>query len=326
MYLSSKILARARAPEGGDMASPTMTALRLHARPRTPADRWGLELEDVPVPRLQGGGEVLVRVRAAAITRDELEWHVDRLPAIPSYEVSGVVTDVSPDVSEWRAGDEVYALTPFDRDGAAAQYVAVPASVLARKPASSSHVEAAAVPMPALTAWQGLFDHGGLTAGERVLVLGAAGGVGHAATQLAREHGAHVVGATSGARLEAARDLGAHEVVDDTEPFGESLEPVDLVFDTVGGDALTRSFAVARPGGRIVSVAEEPPHTNRRDVTALYFVVEPSRDQLAELARVMDAGRFRPEVDSVYALAEASAAFTRVHERGKRGKVVFEIP
>ena len=307
------------------MEDVTMKALRLHADGGTAADGWGLMLDEIPVPRAQSG-EVLVRVHAAAITRDELEWPTDRLPAIPSYEVSGVVTEVSPDVDEWRAGDEAYALTPFDRDGAACEYVAVPTSVLARKPASLSHVEAAAVPMPALTAWQGLFERGGLEEGERVLVLGAAGGVGHAATQLARERGAHVVGTASGARLQAVRDLGAHEVVDDAEPFDESLEPVDLVFDTVGGDTLARSFAVARPGGRIVSVVEEPPETDRRDVTALYFVVEQSRDQLTEVARLVDAGRFRSEVDSVYPLAEAAAAFTRVHERGKHGKVVLEIP
>ena len=307
------------------MEDPTMRALRLHVAAKTTADGWGLELDDVPVPRVQAG-EMLVRVHAAAITRDELEWPVDRLPAIPSYEVSGVVTEVSPDVEEWRTGDEVFALTPFDRDGAACEYVAVPVSVLARKPASLSHVEAAAVPMPALTAWQGLFERGGLTAGERVLILGAAGGVGHAATQLARDHGAQVVAAASAARLQAARDLRAHEVVDATEPFDGSFAPVDLVFDTVGGDALARAFAVVRPGGRIVSVAEEPPETGRRDVTALYFVVEQSGDQLAELAGLIDAGRFLPEVDSVYPLADAAAAFTRVHERGKHGKVVLEIP
>ena len=127
-----------------------MKALRLHTEAQAAADGWGLVLEDVPVPRVQPG-EVLVRVRAAAITRDELEWPVDRLPAIPSYEVSGVVSEVSPDVNAWRPSDEVYALTPFDRDGAACEYIAVPASALARKPASSSHVDAASVPMPALT-------------------------------------------------------------------------------------------------------------------------------------------------------------------------------
>ena len=303
----------------------SMKALRLHVEAQSAAHDWGLVLEDVPVPQAQPG-EVLLRVRAAAITRDELEWPVDRLPAIPSYEVSGVVTEVSPDVNAWRAGDEVYALTPFDRDGAACEYMAVPANVLARKPASSSHVEAASVPMPALTAWQGLFDHGGLAAGQRVLVLGAAGGVGHAATQLAREHGACVVGAASADRAQAVRDLGAHEVVGDAELLGDVLEPVDLVFDTVGGAALARAFAGVRPGGRIVSVAEEPPESDRRDVTALYFVVEQSRNQLTELARLIDAGRFRSEVDSVYPLADGAAAFTRVQGRGKHGKVVLEIP
>jgi len=306
------------------VADTTMRAVRLQRGPVSAANGWGLELEDVPVPPLRSG-DVLVRVHAAALTRGELEWPVDRLPAIPSYEVSGVVSEVSSDVDAWRAGAEVYALTPFDRDGAACEYVAIPASMLARKPASLTHVDAAAVPMPGLTAWQALFEHGGLAAGQRVLILGAAGGVGHAATQLARERGARVVGAASGARLDAVRALGASEAVDAAQPFPESLEPVDLVLDTVGGDALARASAVVRPGGRIVSVAEEPPESARRDVTSLYFVVEQSGGQLAELARLVDAGAFRPEVDSVYSLADASAAFTRVHERGKHGKVVLEI-
>lgn len=220
----------------------------------------------------------------------------------------------------------MYALTPFDRDGAACEYVAMPASVLAPKPASLSHVEAASVPMPGLSAWQGVFDHGRLEAGQRVLILGAAGGVGHMATQLARERGAQVVGTASTARLQAVRDLGADEGAEHTEPFEESLEPVDLVFDTVGGAELKRSFAVVRPGGRVVSVAEEPPQAGRDDVTALYFVVAHSNDQLGELTRLIDEGKVRTEIDSVFALADASAAFARVQERGKNGKVVLEIP
>src|SRR6185437_14906689 len=144
-----------------------MRELRLHSD--------GLRLEEVdrPSPR---PGEVLVRVHAAAITRGELEWPADRLPAIPSYELSGVLVD---------SGDEVYALTPFDRDGVAAEYALVPARVLAPKPARLSHVEAAALPMGGLTAWQALFVHGRLARGERVLVTGASGGVGHIAVQLA---------------------------------------------------------------------------------------------------------------------------------------------
>ena len=145
-----------------------MLAVRLH--------RDGLNVEEIGVPAPRPG-EVLVRVHAAAITRGELEWPVDRLPAIPSYELSGVLVD---------SGDEVYALTPFDRDGVAAEYALVPARVLAPKPARLSHVEAAALPMGGLTAWQALFVHGRLARGERVLVTGASGGVGHIAVQLAQ--------------------------------------------------------------------------------------------------------------------------------------------
>ena len=241
-----------------------MLAVRLHAD--------GLKVEEIETPS-PGPGEVLVRVHAAAITRDELEWPVDRLPAIPSYELSGVVVD---------SGDEVYALTPFDRDGAAAEYAVVPAGVLAPKPSRLSHVEAAALPMGGLTAWQALFVHGQLVAGERVLVTGASGGVGHVAVQLARHVGATVV--ESG--------------------------PADLVFDTRGGDI--------PGGGRVVTIAEEIPG-------ATYFVVEPDREQLLELSALVDAGALRGEVDSVFPLGEARAAFERVAGRGKRGKVVLEV-
>src|ERR671918_2568568 len=152
-----------------------MLAVRLHPE--------GLRIDEIEPPS-PGAGEVLVRVHAAAITRGELEWPSDRLPAIVSYELSGVVADT---------GEEVFALTPFDRDGVAAEYAAVPASMLAPKPASLSHVEAAALPMGGLSAWQGLFEHGRLRRGERVIVTGARGGVGHLAVQLARHAGADVV-------------------------------------------------------------------------------------------------------------------------------------
>jgi NADPH:quinone reductase-like Zn-dependent oxidoreductase len=232
----------------------------------------GLTVEEVETPS-PGPGEVLVRVQAAAITRSELEWPSDRLPAIPSYELSGVVVG---------SGEEVYALTPFDRDGVAAEYAVVPADVLSPKPVRLSHVEAAALPMGGLTAWQALFVHGRLTPGERVLVTGASGGVGHIAVQLARHAGAVVV----------------------------ESSPVDLVFDTRGG---------AVPAGeRVVTVAEEMPG-------AIYFIVEPDHEQLLELRTLADAGELRPQVDSVFPLTEAPAAFERVAGRGKHGKVVLEV-
>jgi NADPH:quinone reductase-like Zn-dependent oxidoreductase len=181
-----------------------MRTVRLHED--------GLRLEELPTPE-PGPGEVLVRVHAAAITRDELTWPVDRLPAIPSYELSGVTES-----------DEVFALTPFDHDGVLAEYAAVPENVLAPKPAGLSHVEAAALPMPGLSAWQGLVVHGSLRAGERVAVTGADGGVGHLAAQLVEARGATLVA---------------------------EGDPCDLLFDTAG--------RVDADAARKVSIAEEAP-------------------------------------------------------------------
>lgn len=259
------------------MAIRTMRAARLHPDGR-------LVIEELKVPR-PTEGEALVRVHAAAITRDELTWPADRLPATPSYELSGVVSDVGPDVREFGPGDEVVALTPFDRDGVAAEYAAVPAALLAPRPRSLTHIESAALPLPGLSAWQGLFDHGELRQGERVRVLGETGGVGHLAAQLADEQ-------------LVLRD-----------------EPCDLVFDTVGGEALARAVHSA---GRVVSVAA--PADGAR-----YFVVEPNREQLVELARRADAGELDPAIDSVFPLEDAAAAFARVAEHGKKGKVVLRV-
>jgi NADPH:quinone reductase-like Zn-dependent oxidoreductase len=230
-------------------------------------------------------GEALVRVHAAAITRDELTWPTDRLPAIPSYELSGVVSEIGPGVGDLAAGDEVFALTPFDRDGVAADYVAVPATVLAPRPHALTHVQSAALPMPGLSAWQGLFDHGQLGAGERVRILGESGGVGHLAVQLAR-----------------------------SQLAGEG-EPCELIFDTVGGAALA---AAIRSAPRVVSIAEEAEGVS-------YFIVEPNREQLLYLAGRADAGELEPEIDSVFELEDAPAAFARVSERGKHGKVVLRV-
>jgi NADPH:quinone reductase-like Zn-dependent oxidoreductase len=253
-----------------------MRAVRLHEH--------GLRVERLPIPA-PAAGEALVRVHAAAITRDELTWPTDRLPAIPSYELSGVVAETGPGVVDLTSGDEVFALTPFDRDGVAADYAAVAASVLAPRPLALTHVESAALPMPGLTAWQGLFEHGRLTDRERVRILGQSGGVGHLAVQLAR-----------------------------SQLAGEA-EPCELIFDTVGGPALAAAVGL---GPRVVSVAEEAEGV-------IFFIVEPNREQLVELAARADAGELRPEIDSVFELEDAPAAFARVSERGKHGKVVLRV-
>jgi NADPH:quinone reductase-like Zn-dependent oxidoreductase len=297
-----------------------MRAVRLH--PPGGIDALFVDETEVPKP---GAGEALVRVHAAAITRDELDWPTDRLPAIVSYELSGAVEEVAGDVGDLAIGDDVFALTPFDRDGVAAEHAVVLAAFLAPKPPGLSDVESAALPLGGLTAWQGLFVHGELQANQRVLVLGATGGVGHLATQLAKWRGAHVIGTASVGAAELARGFGAEQVLDPTAPFVGSIEPVDLVFDTVGGDALSRSADVLREGGRLVAVAEEPPPEIAERVHVTYFVVEPDREQLVQLAGLANDGILRPAIDSVFSLKDARAAFERVISSGKRGKVVIEV-
>ena len=292
----------------------------MHAvRQHPPGGVSGLVYEEIETPQ-PGPGEAIVRVHAAAITRGELDWTSDRLPATPSFELSGVVAAVAPDVGDVAVGDPVYALTGFDREGAAAEYAVVPSRFLAPKPGTIGHVESAAVPLAALTTWQGLFDHGGLTEGERVLVQGAAGGVGHFAVQLARSRGAYVIGTASPENQQTVRELSADEVVDHAAPL-EGV--VDLVFDTVGGERLQRAPSLLRPGGRLVSVAEEPPA--EPGITAVYFVVEPSRAQLVEVAKLVDSGELRPTIDAVFPLAEARKAFERTMGDRRPGKIVLRV-
>jgi NADPH:quinone reductase-like Zn-dependent oxidoreductase len=303
--------------------TPFMNAIRLHA----PGGLAGLVYEQVETPR-PGAGEVLVRVHAAAITRDELEWPLDRLPATPSYEFSGVAAAVGPDVDGIGIGQPVYALGAFNRDGAAADYTVVSKEFVTPKPRTLGHIESAAIPLAALSAWQGLFDYGHLTQGQRVLIHGATGGVGHLAVQLAHRRGAHVVGTVSTRNIEAARQLGMDEVIDyTTTRFEEVTGPVDLVFDTAGGDRLTRSPSVVRPGGRVVSIAAEPRQEDAaaRGISALYFVVVPNRKQLAEIARLVDNGDLRPTIDEIFPLAHGRQAFERSQGAHGAGKIVLHV-
>ena len=269
-----------------------------------------------------------MRVEAAAITRDELDWPADRLPATPSYEFSGIVAEVGQGVDDLAAGQEVFALSGFDRDGAAAEYVLVPGEVLAPKPGTLGHVESASLPLAGLSAWQGLFDHGRLREGERVLIHGAAGGVGGLAVQLAHVRGAFVVGTCSTDNVQTARELGADEVIDHTTTrFEDVVGQVDLVFDTVGGDRLERSLAVL---GKAADWSRWPPSLRRRKrpsggVEAVYFVVEPNRSQLVEIARLADGGELRPTIDAVFPLREARSAFERSLGGKRRGKIVLSV-
>ena len=289
------------------------------------ADPADLTSQSVPVPDA-GPGELLVEVRATAITADELTWP-ESWPAIPCHDVSGVVAATGPGSAGWRPGDEVYGLVGFDRPGAAAEYVTAPAADLALKPASVDHLAAAAVPLGALTAWQALHEHAQLAPGQHVLVHGGAGGVGAYATQLAAQHGARVT-ATASARDRAfVTGLGAHAVLDYAGRFEDRVRDVDVVIDPVGGTTTARSWPILRSGGILVDIAEEPDPSKggRGDVRSAYFVVRPDGGQLRELASLVDKGQLRPVLSTVFELSALPEAFRA--QRGSRppGKVVIDV-
>ena len=307
----------------------------LHAYARNDPSRLVYE-EDVPSPTLDPG-DVLIRVHASGVTPSELEWSgkwVDRAgtprtpPIIPGHEVAGVVGAAGPDVEHLAVGDAVYGFIDSRRDGADAEYVAVRATELAPKPATLTFTEAAAVPLSALTAWQALFDHGDLQVGQRVLIHGGAGGVGSFAVQLGRWRGAYVVATASARDAELVRDLGAVEVIDyRARRFEEVVADMDLVFDTVGGETWERSWGVLRPDGRLVSIAvPRPPERETRDGRrTIWFVVEPNRAQLIDIARLIDGGHLRPIVSAVIPLAEGRAAYGAGHNGRGPGKVVLLV-
>ncbi len=308
-----------------------MKAVRVHAR----GGPEQLAYEDAPKPA-PDAGEALVRVHAAGVTPSELSWAsayttregLDRLPAIPGHELSGVVEAVAPDAAHVVAGEAVYALIDFWRDGADAEYVAARAADLAPKPRSLDHVHAAAATLSGLTAWQALFDHGGLSRGQRVLIHGAAGGVGSFAVQFARWCGAEVIATASPRNKDFVRSLGADEVIDYTAArFEDIVRDADMVVDTIGGETLERSWGVLRTGGVLVTLvgtiaAEE---AARRGVRGVSFIVAPSRAELVEIARLIDAGRVRVIVTDILRLRRAREAFERGLKGHNRGKIALSV-
>jgi NADPH:quinone reductase-like Zn-dependent oxidoreductase len=242
--------------------------------------------------------------------------------------MSGVVAEVADDVRDLAVGDEVYGVPAFDRDGAAAEYVAVRASEVAHKPMSIDHVGAAAVPLSALTAWQALRVHGSVSAGQRVLIHGGAGGVGSFAVQLAKHFGAETIATASAANAAFVRELGAERVIDYTDaPFDSFVYNVDFVLDTVGGRTLARSWRVLKRGGTIVSVAEKPVERCAAALGArgIFFIVEPNRGQLAHLARYVDEGWLKPIISRVFPFGQARDAYEFGLRGHMRGKVVLAV-
>lgn len=305
-----------------------MLALRAHA-PGGPAQ---LTYEEAPRPA-PGVGDVLVAVHAASVTPSELEWPStwtdragrDRRPVVPGHEFSGVVVGLGFGTTGVAVGDAVFGLADWYRDGAAATHLAVEARNVASKPLSLSHTEASCVPLAASTAWQALFVHGRLRAGQSVLIHGATGGVGAFAVQLARSAGATVTGTcrAPGALLD---ELGATRVIDVDQERFEDVGPVDLVLDLVGGDFALRSWPLVRPGGTLVTaVGGVPRGRPRRDARWVFFVVEPDRRLLAELARSLDAGELRPVLGATFPLSEGRRAFEAKLDGGVPGKVALSV-
>lgn len=309
-----------------------MKAIRMHSK-------GGPELlvyEDAPKPQLQPG-DALVRVSASSITKTELTWSetyttcdgtTPRLPTIPGHEFSGVVEEISAGVTDVKVGEAVYGLASFCRDGSAAEYIAIRAADLAPKPKTLDHVQAASIPLAALTAWQAFFDHASVNKGKRVLIHGAAGGVGVFAVQIANWAGAEVIATASASNHDFLGELGAHEVIDYTKVrFEDELSDLDMVLDAVGDDTCDRSFGVLRRGGTLVSVAAEPSAEKAKEfgVHALFFIVEPNRTQLMEIAHLIDAGKIRPILDTVLPLDQARQAFERGLTDHARGKIVLRV-
>jgi NADPH:quinone reductase-like Zn-dependent oxidoreductase len=308
-----------------------MTALRAHHRGG--AEVLVVERAPVPVP---AAGEALVAVHAAGITFDELTWEetwtrsgVSRTPVIPSHEVSGVVSEEASDVTDFKPGDEVYGLIRFDRDGAAAEFVAVPAADLAGKPSTVSHAGAAALPLAGLTALQALVNHAAVRPGDTVLVHGGAGGVGALTVQLAAILGAHVTATIRSGDSELVRSYGAARVIDvRTDAFDEEGPAYDVVIDTVGGDTMERSFGVLHRGGRLITLSAPPPpgRADEYGVTATFFVVSPNRHQLTELAALVDCGRLRVELAETFPLENGREAFESGRRPNRRaGKTVIVV-
>ncbi len=275
----------------------------------------GLSLTDMPDPHA-AQNDVIVRVHAAGFTPGELAWTGtwidragrDRTPSVPGHEVSGVVTELGYGTTGVSIGQRVFGLADWTRDGTLAEYVAIEARNLAPLPAGVDHATAAGAVISGLTAWQALFDHAHLRAGQTSLIHGAAGSVGSIAVQLARQVGSRVIGTGRTADRDRALSLGVDEFVDLETDRLEDAGEADVVLDVIGGDILKRSTALVRAGGTLVTTIE-PPTIQPDNGRSLFFVVEANRSQLIELAERLRDGRLTPDVGAVRPLADAPAAF-----------------
>jgi NADPH:quinone reductase-like Zn-dependent oxidoreductase len=289
----------------------------------------GMKLAERPKPQA-AINDVLVQVHASGFVPTELTWPStwtdrldrDRTPSILGHEFAGVVAALGYGTTGLSVGQRVFGLTDWYRDGTLAEYVAVEARNLAPLPGDVDFTVGASLPISGLTAWQGLFGHGRLQAGQRVIAHGAAGAVGSMVTQLAREFGAYVIGTGRAGDRQKALEFGANEFVDLDNDALEGVGTVDLVFDLIGGDVGKRSARLIRAGGTLVSIVG-PSEAQPVDGLAIDFVVESDRAQLGEIIQRVRDGRLRTNIGAVASLDKAVAAFNPIQRR--QGKTIIRV-
>ncbi len=306
-----------------------MKAICLNQIGGAEAFSWG----DIPAPRPRPH-EVLIRVCATGVTPAELDWFptfhtpagtLRSFPVVLGHEFSGVVAATGEAAKSVTIGDEVYGLNDWFSNGAQAEYCVATADALAPKPRSLSHSKAAVVPISALTAWQALYDRANITPGQRILIHGAAGNVGAVAVQLARARGAHVIATISANDFDFVRSLGAAETIDYHRPWFEGMAKVDVVFDTVGGQTLDRSWSLLKSGGSIITVATSSGASQDPTVRAAFLRVRADRSHLMEIGRMIDAQQLQVFLARTYPLQEAARAYAQATERGLRGKIALQV-
>jgi len=288
---------------------------------------------DLPDPSA-GPGQIVVDVFAASVNGADWKVRADHygkaapFPLILGRDFSGVVSALGAGVTDLRIDDEVFGVLETGREGAYCEKIAIPAAIVAKKPAAMSHVDAAALALTGLTALRSIEDSLKLKSGETILIQGGAGGVASFAIQLAKHLGARVITTASAANLSYLRDIGADQVIDyNITDFTKAVKNIDAVFDTVGGDVATRSFAVLKPGGRAAFIASGPkaPTPERSDVTSLRPIASRDRPVLDRVAALYQAGVIRKPEVKLYKLSEAAEAHRISEARHLRGKLVFKV-
>jgi len=282
-----------------------------------------------PVPEPQAG-ELLIQVSAVGVMPTEKFWSTTshyadgtaRTKAIPGHEFSGIVAGLGPGVTGYSLGDAVFGFNDWYAEGATAEFCITKPSNLSLKPSSLSHIEAASVPISLLTAWQGLHVQAKLQKGERVLIHGGAGAVGLFAVQLAKSRGAYVIATSSKANIDFVKRLGANEVIDYRERRFEEAGIVDVIFDTVGGETLDRSWDLLKPSGRLVTIAAEVESSTDPREKSAYFIVEQDGEQLASLGKLFDSGELKAFVKAELPMEEADHAYSG-SIAGNHGKLII---